>query len=111
MSQIDIKTLAEFKRFLALPGATVQIVQHDSMLPINRDDPEAVAKREAFLKPRTVAKVRSNTVQFINGSWLRHKAASHYRFHGNRVTIDLKEDGSFSKVMVYECSIMEGANN
>lgn len=97
---MQLNSLADFKRFLATPGATVQIIRHDWATSHN--------PKPGFFDPRKVVKVQSNGVAFessssSNGSWLYFDKASNYRFDGDKVTVDLKSDGTFDKVMVYKC--------
>jgi hypothetical protein len=94
---VNVKTLADFKRFLALPGATVQITRHDYVL---RDK-----AKPGFLDPRTVAKLQTNAVQFSGGSWLYFKSAREYRFNGDTMTVDLGDDAKFERVMEYKLTI------
>lgn len=100
---VNVRSLAAFKRWLATPGATVQITRHDQLTP----DPE---KRAKMLAPRAVEKVQTNAVRFAGGSWLPLDAAKDFRFEGDTVTVDLPTytnglkhpDPPFTKVIVYK---------
>ena len=103
-TSVTVKSLADFKRFLASPGATVQVTHHDFVTP-DRAKP-------GFFDPKQVAKVQSNSVQFTTGSWLAFGKASSYRFNGDTVTVALSEGvgpDPFAKVMVYKLTAGEGS--
>lgn len=103
-----LKSLADFRRFLALPGATIQLIRHDRCPNIE--------KHAEMWKPRKVAKLQTNAVKFTNNGWLHWDGklggttAKSFRWNGsNIVTVELSHDGSFSQVFQYECSIEKGA--
>lgn len=101
---IAIKTLADFKRFLATPGATVQVIRHDFVTPEKA--------KPGFFEPKQVARVQTNAVKFTTGSWLPFGKAAHYRFAGDEVTVALSEGvgpDPFAKVMTYKLTITEAA--
>lgn len=73
-----VLTLADFKRYLTTPGATVRLVSVNG-------HPAALAVSGW----RTVAKLQTNAVAFnsatVSGkSWLEFGKASDWRFSGNR---------------------------
>lgn len=78
-----IASLAEFKRFLALPGATLQITHHwrgdGAWLPQER--------REAFFGLRTVKKLQTNGLQLSDGSWLYFGSASDWTWRGDECEV------------------------
>lgn len=81
---VDIHNLAEFKRFLAEPGATIVTLQH-SFAGHMRDE-----KLLEVLAPRTIKTVQSTQFQFSNGAWMQFGKASDWTFEGDTVTF--KED-------------------
>lgn len=101
---IAIKTLADFKRFLATPGATLQVIQHDFVTPEKA--------KPGFFDPKQVALVQSNSVKFTTGSWLPFGKAKDYRFNGDEVTIALNAGmggDPFAKTMTYKLTLAEAA--
>ena len=104
-SVITVKTLADFKRFLASPGATLQVIRHD-FVTTDKAKP-------GFFEPKTVALVQSNAVKFSTGSWLPFGKAAHYRFTGSdEVTIALSDGvgpDPFAKIMTYKLTRAEAA--
>lgn len=105
----SINSLAAWRRFLALSGATVQLIKHDG----HTDRPDIFASRNGFWEPRTVAKLQTNAVKFSNDSWLYwdREGAKMFRFDGsNIVTVNFarhESDEPFSKVFQYRCWIAE----
>jgi hypothetical protein len=96
---VNVRSLAEFKRFLAEPGATVQIIQNDWMDPAKTIHPLKGAAN--YFDQKQVAKLQSNTVQFSTGGWLQFPKAAHARFDGDTVTLCMDQDGTFKHVLVY----------
>lgn len=101
---VNVRSLADFKRFLALPGATVQVTRNDWTDPEKTIHP--LTPKPGYFDPKQVAKVQSNTVQFTSGSWLTFPKASHARFNGDTVTLCMAQDGTFSACLVYRLSVM-----
>lgn len=99
---MNITNLAQFKRFLAEPGATVQIIRNDWMDASKTIHP--LSAKPGYFEPKQVAKVQSNSVQFTTGSWLQFPKAAHVRFAGDEATFDLNQDGTFTAVLVYKLS-------
>jgi hypothetical protein len=103
---VQLKTLADFRRFLAQPGATIQVIRHDWA---DQDAKRAAvfAARPGFRDPRTVKKLQTNAVKFSNDSWLDWRSgASRFKFDGTDVvTVSLKDD--FTDVMQYRCWITQ----
>lgn len=101
MESVNLKTVADFKRFLARPGATVQLIRHDW-----------ASRREgkpALWEPRGVAKLQSNGVAFKtcdHVSWLYFEGAKRFKFEGDVMTVMLDENGA---QMQYRCSLMAEA--
>jgi hypothetical protein len=100
---INVTSLADFKRFLAAPGATVQVIQNDWSDPAKTLHP--IKPNAGYFDPKTVAKLQSNSVQFSNGGWLQFPKSAHARFDGDTVTLCMNQDGSFSQVLVYKLSL------
>ena len=99
---INVRSLADFKRFLAEPGATPQVIQNDWMDPVKTSHP--IKGKPDYFAPKQVAKLQSTTVQFTSGSWLQFPKASLARFEGDTVTLDMNQDGTFSALLVYKLS-------
>lgn len=76
-----MKTLAEFKRVLALPGVQVRMVSHNDKEP-----------RSNIAGWRTVDRIQTNGVYFLNAdgktSWLDFGKASEWSFNGQYATLD-----------------------
>lgn len=98
----EVKTLADFKRFLRMPGATVQVIQNDWMNPEKTIHP--LTPKPGYFDAKQIAKVQSTSVQFSTGSWLAFGKAVNVRFHGDTVTFCMNQDGTFSQVLVYRLS-------
>jgi hypothetical protein len=101
-----LTSLAGFRRFLATPGATVQVTRHDW------------ATKDGFngatlFEPRKVKKLQTNAVCFEDGkrgSWLywdRGKTGSMHFDGSDLVTVDL--NAAKGEVMQYRCWIEETA--
>jgi hypothetical protein len=105
---VILKTLADFRRYLAIPNARIQLIRFDR--EVFRDAP-------ARWVVRTVRKLQTNAVQFetgeSGGSWLHWdgKPGSHpsaaFRFRDDVVTVDLGKSGAFAEVFQYRCWIAE----
>lgn len=91
-----VKNLAEFKRWLTTPGATVTMIRHD-WYPTGK----------LMNVPRTVLTLQTNGVQFFGGSWLYFRSAKEYRFSDGFVDVDLTGDNSFGQIMRYKLSIAD----
>jgi hypothetical protein len=103
---MNLTSLADFKRFLATPGATVQIVRHDWV----GEGAGKIPAKDHFFDPRKVQKLQTNAVAFVsphdkNGSWLWFRKAKDFRFEGDVVTMQLEDGGDWSEVMQYKCWI------
>lgn len=94
-----IATLAAFRRFLAAPGATLQVIRNDWMDPAQT--PHPLTPKPGYWEPKQVTRLQSNAVRFTTGSYLPFPKAAHVRFDGDSVTICLNQDGSFRQVLVY----------
>lgn len=95
-----VTTLASFKRFLAEPGATVQVVRNDWTDPAKTRHP--LQPKAGYFDPKQVSLVQSNSVKFTTGGWLAFPKASQIRCEGDRVTCCMQQDGTFSDVLVYQ---------
>lgn len=109
MTSINVKSLADFRRFLALPGASIQVVRHDWIEAKKPGwTPDRVA---AVLAPRTVKKLQTNAVKFSNDSWLYWdttwggRGAKSFHFAGETFSLDLTKDGSFREIVIYRLAI------
>ncbi len=101
---MTIKTLADFKRFLATPGATVQVVRNDWMDAAKTSHP--LTAKPGYFEPKQVVKLQSNGVYFTTG-WLQYPKAAHVRFDGDTATFCLNDTGTFEQVFVYKLSLGE----
>jgi len=101
---VDVHSLADFKRFLALPGATVQVVQNDWSDPNKTIHP--IIPKPGYWESKQVVKLQSNGVYFTTG-WLAFPKAAHARFEGDTVTLCMNKDGSFRAVLVYKLTATE----
>ncbi|QRM34772.1 hypothetical protein [Microvirga sp. VF16] len=105
MTDVNIRSLADFKRFLAHPGATIETLRNDVMTR-NGQTPET---RPHAYGTRQVKKLQTNAVQFTGNNWLWFGKAAEYRFSGDVVTIDVSKDGSFKDVIEYKLSVQPAA--
>ena len=84
---MEIKTLAELKRHLATPNATLQITEFASCIR-----GEWIEKQPHNPKPRQVAKLQTNSVALKDEttksgtSWLEFGKAIEWTFNGNQAT-------------------------
>lgn len=110
---IDVRSAADFKRFLATPGATLQLVRPEPAIrPWDRlpDD-------DRRWRPAPVLKARSKDFILNRGtpetprpSYCDYPTARRGVFEGDKVTIHLGEpDGDRGDVLIYQLSISEGA--
>lgn len=111
---VNVTSLAAFKRFLSMPGATIQMERHDwADAGVGADAPAGGFKPERvrlMYEPRTVAKLQTNAVKFTNGSWLYFDKSGgclygKLRFEGDTVTLSLSGDGSFQEIAIYRLSV------
>ncbi|MEA1830828.1 hypothetical protein U8607_01910 [Methylobacterium durans] len=110
---VVLRSLSDFKRFLEMPGATIQIVQNTFM------DRQPEASREAYrakgmFEPRTVqALSRKAAVFAVRGHpttvWLYwDKGVRRWRFSGDTVTVPLETAMGPPDAIVYRCSFAPG---
>ena len=103
---MHVSSLAGFKEFLAQPGATLTLEQHDLVPPTHRNYAVLFKPRQVAVLKRT--KVGLATEGKAEPSWLDLDRASSFRFDGDRVTVDLSGNDDFGKVMVYRLSLATG---
>lgn len=88
MEDIELKSLAGFKRALARPGAMVQIIEH-SFAETRKP------KSDPFWQPRKVVRLLAGSAAFEmpegRASWLQFGKASNWSFEGNRAKMN--DDG------------------
>ncbi|AWN39497.1 hypothetical protein [Methylobacterium durans] len=110
---VVLRSLSDFKRFLEMPGATIQIVQNTFM------DRQPESAREAYrakgmFEPRTVqALSRKAAVFAVKGHpttvWLYwDKGVRRWRFSGDTVTVPLETAMGPPDAIVYRCSFAPG---
>lgn len=102
---VSIETLADFKRFLREPGATVQIIRNDWTDPAKTMHP--LTPKAGYFDAKQVRQVRSNAVEFTTGGWLTFPKAAHFRAAGDVIEIDMNQDGQFRHVLAYRLSFKE----
>lgn len=102
---ISIRSLADFKRFLATPGATLQVIRNEWGDPNKTSHP--LPFKPGYFEPKQVQKLQSNTVQFTSGSWLRFPKTSEIKFEDDTVIIDLNQNGKFEHVLVYKLTLAQ----
>lgn len=98
---MEIKNLAEFKRFMASPGAALRGLEHW------HQDKLKEPFRSRFFEVRRVGKVQSNGVFMEDGSWLIYGPASGWRFEGDKV-VKLSSGGQ--PMLAYQALIVNGGN-
>lgn len=103
----QIKTLADFKRFLAEPGAVVTMLRHDTV-DLKIAAGTATDRQKHMYGPRKVIKVQSKSVQFegpngTEGFWMDVDKASEWRFDGtNKVILALTDSNTAEYLLSYE---------
>jgi hypothetical protein len=105
MTDVNLRSLADFKRFLTLPGASIETLRNDVMAR-NGQTPET---RPQCYGTRQVKKLQTNAVQFTGDNWLWFEKAAKYRFAGDVVTIDVSKGEPFAEVIEYKLSIQPAA--
>ncbi|MBD2746134.1 hypothetical protein IC232_05405 [Microvirga sp. BT688] len=105
MPDVNVRTLADFKRFLARPGASIETVRNDVMMR-NGQTPET---RPQAYGLRQVKKLQTNAVQFTGDNWLWFDKVAKYRFAGDTVTIDVSKGEPFAEVIEYKLSFQNAA--
>jgi hypothetical protein len=92
-----VTNLASFRRFLAEPGATVQLTRHDR---VNKH-----AAKPGMFDPRIVLKLQTNAVKLSNESWLDWRnGVKRWQFEGDNMTVPLDPERNPDLVMVYHLS-------
>ena len=99
---INVRSLADFRRFLATPGATVQVIRNDWSDPTKTVHP--IVPKPGYWEPKQVTKLQSNGVYFTTG-WFAFPKSAHARYEGDTATFCMQEDGTFSQVFVYKLGI------
>lgn len=99
---VNVRSLADFKRFLALPGATVQVIRNDWMDPTKTSHP--LTAKPGYFDPKQVAKLQSNGVYFTTG-WLAFPKAKDARYNGDTIDFCLNNDGTFAQVFTYRLTL------
>lgn len=110
---VILGNMTEFKRFLARPGATIQVVRNTFM------DRQPAASREAYrdkgmYAPRRVQAISRKAAVFaMQGHpgtvWLYwDKGTRGWRFSGDTVTVPLVTGLGAPDEIVYRCSYAEG---
>lgn len=110
---VALRNLAEFKRFLGKPGATIQVTRNTFMdrQPASTQDSY---RAKGMYAPRAVqALSRKAAVFTLRGFpgtvWLYwDKGARGWRFDGDTVTVPLVTGLGPADEIVYRCSFAEG---
>lgn len=105
MTDVNIRSLADFKRFLARPGATLETLRNDVMTR-NGQTPETRPQRYGL---RQLKKLQTKAVQFTGDNRLWFEKAAEYRFAGDVMTIDVSRGEPFAEVIEYKLSIQPAA--
>lgn len=102
---VQINSLAAFRRFLATPGATVQITRHDWADNTRLGLPP----KPGFMDPRKVKKLQTNAVCFDfgdRGTWLYWDRGNSKAFRfDNTDMVTVVLDAEKSEIMQYRCTI------
>lgn len=110
---VVLRSLAEFKRFLGKPGATIQVMRN-SFMDRQPAATQAAYTAKGLYAPRAVqALSRKAAVFTLRGFpgtvWLYwDKGARGWRFDGDRVTVPLVTGLGAPDEIVYRCSFAEG---
>jgi hypothetical protein len=102
-STVNVRTLAAFKRFLATPDATVQVIRNDWADPAKTSHP--ITPKAGYWDAKRVQTLQSNAVQFTTGGWLHFPKAAHARYEGDTATFCMEENGTFATVLVYRLTL------
>lgn len=110
---IVLRSLSDFKRFLAKPGATIQIVRNTFM---DRQPPafQQAYRERGMYEPRTVQALSKKAAVFaIKGHptviWLYwDKGTRKWRYAGDTVTVPLDTALGPPDEIVYRCSFTMG---
>lgn len=109
---VVLRSLADFKRFLRKPGATIQIVRNTL---IDRQAPEAreAYRRRGMYEPRTVRALSRRAAVFGVGShdttvWLYwDRGTRRWRFSGDTLTVPLDAALGPPDEVTYRCALPE----
>ena len=109
---VTLRSLADFKRFLKKPGATIRIVRNTL---IERQAPEAreAYRRKGMYEPRNVRALSKKAAVFGVGShdttiWLYwDKGTRNWRFSGDTVTVPLDAAVGPPDEVTYRCALAE----
>lgn len=109
---VTLRSLADFKRFLKKPGATIRIVRNTL---IERQAPEAreAYRRKGMYEPRNVRALSKKAAVFGVGShdttiWLYwDKGTRNWRFSGDTVTVPLDAAVGPPDEVTYRCALPE----
>ncbi|MGE3738201.1 MAG: hypothetical protein AB7I59_01685 [Geminicoccaceae bacterium] len=98
---VALRSMADFRRFLSMPGAVVQPIRHDVAASAGKEN------RPYACAPRKVHKLLTKSVAFsIEGKkqliWLPLYPAKAFQFAGDEVTYDPRSDG---RIVVFRCSL------
>ena len=95
---IDVRSAADFRRFLATPGATLQPDDHPRWKPA----PVLMVRSKDFILNR-------GTPEAPAKSYCDHPTAKQGRFEGDKVTIRLSDpDSDRNDVLIYRLTISVG---
>ncbi|MGU3537030.1 hypothetical protein [Methylobacterium sp. A54F] len=110
---IDLRSLADFKRFLRRPGATIQVV-HNTFMDRQPEAARAAYRAKGMYEPRTVqALTRRAAIFALKGHpttvWLYwDKGVRNWRFSGDTVTVPLAAGLGPPDAITYRCSYAPG---
>lgn len=96
---MKLKTFADFRRFLAMPGATVTPIRHDHAAKWPEE------RRPLAFEPRTVAKLQTNAVKWQSGGWtMWPKGARHFTLDGSE-QVTFRPDVGDDRLLVFKCEV------
>lgn len=110
---VVLRSMRDFKRFLAKPGATIQIVRNSFVERQPAATQEAYRAKGLFAARHVQALTRKAAIFAIAGHpgtvWLYwDKGARGWRFSGDTVTVPLVTGLGPADELVYRCSFADG---
>jgi hypothetical protein len=110
---VVLRDLAGFKRFLAKPGATIQVVRN-TFMDRQPEAARAAYRAKGLYAPRTVQALSRKAAVFTLAGhpgtvWLHWDTrARGWRFSGDTVTVPLAAGLGAHDEIVYRCSFADG---
>lgn len=102
MTLATFRSLADFKRALAVQGAIVRVLVNEYRAKNNHTE-DARAKYEAYMAVasagRTIAKLQTNAIKYSDGSWHYFGKAVNWEFDGGAEATCRMGDGSPDRIV------------